>query len=245
MHVKQHSHYWDDAEELLRLARAYDSRIKEHGKGPDEQYFLFWMRRLCRMSFIVRMMAVESLVNNCIHQFGIEANCQFISELGQQFDQRRHFPRAKNLKDLKSISKSVSLNWKVFLLPYLCTANTELNADRYFDYSNEYYETFRELIRIRNDFVHPIKKIQRIQIRHPAEVEWVNGKPITGLIDDSDLSNFYNRTGICKDPISFRIVDAERAAEILLWIRNKLDEFLMGRILDRAFWIDDKIEFDS
>jgi hypothetical protein len=239
--VKQHRYYWEDADHLIRLARDYQAKVRDLSDENDRDYYLYWKYRLARMSFIARMMSIEALLNNVLEQFSIPEKFKELGHLEAGFSRRERFPR--NRRKRKGHPYQVPLKWKMYVTPYVCNADSRMEVDEYFVYDEGAYRKFRQLIMIRNEFVHTrvIDKDINIQMR-PEQSANEDGRRQRILIN-REFADCCEELGIEKDPVCFKIDNAVVCSEAMRGILVELDQFLGGRILTKDFWESEELDF--
>ena len=239
--IKHHRHYWEDADHLIKMAREYQSRAESQDDIAQKEYFLYWKYRLARMSFIARMMAVEALLNNALEQYSLQDKFKKLELLAKQFPHRERFPRNRRKRARRPYQ--VPLKWKLYLAPYLCESASRMERDEYFQYDAGSYRKFRQLIMVRNEFVHTRVVEHEIGIfmrtKSPLPVADSDGL----LIADQDYADCCEELGIDKDPLCFRIDNAIVCTQAMKRIVVELNDFMAGRILSKDFWDSDQTDF--
>ncbi len=238
--VKQHRHYWEDAGHLLQLAKEYEERM-EAAEPRRRQYFEYWRFRLIRMSFIARMLAVEALLNNALEAYGNDDAYDLLPSLDRSFPRREQFPRITRKRPGRPFA--VSLKWKLYLTPYICGDAGRMERDQYYQYDDGPYLKFKQLIIIRNDFVHA--RLLEDKKERPVDLYLRSGRPrpIQEITFDPDYSRFQPSLGLSSDPICFNLADAEVCRRSIWETIENLDDFLGGRILTSEFWDSDLFPF--
>lgn len=238
--VKQHRYYWDDADHLIKLAREYESQASESGKESDEEYYRFWKFRLARMSFIARMMSIEALLNNVLEEFSLPEKFKELGKLEGSFPRNERYP--KNRRKRKGRPFQIPLKWKMYLAPYLCNETCEMVRDEYFVFEEGAYRKFRQLIMIRNEFVHTRVVERDIDIQMSKHPPVSPQEHVKSLLATPEFSDCCKEMGIEKDPICFKIDDARVCGTAMREIVLELNQFLDGRILTKDFWESERIE---
>jgi len=238
--VKQHRYYWDDADHLIKLAREYESQASESDKETDEEYYRFWKFRLARMSFIARMMSIEALLNNVLEEFSLPDKFKELGKLDQSFPRNERYPR--NHRKRRGRPFQIPLKWKMYLTPYLCNENSRMERDEYFVFEEGAYRKFRQLIMIRNEFVHTRVVERDIDIQMSKHPPVSPQEHVKSLLANADFSDCCKEMGIERDPVCFKIDDARVCGTAMRDIVLELNQFLDGRILTKDFWESDRIE---
>ena len=163
--------------------------------------------RAARTSLLLYILSLEALINRALERFLPEPQRQFFLDREERF--------------------SVEDKWQ--LLPLIVGKE----GAKTFDKSNHVWGRFTELIRIRNEFVHP--KHDR-----PAYYEAVtttNWRPLSwknvpnGLqVKETDL--IFRQTQIPKDPYAVTGEHVDTAKEAVDAIVAELDSLLGGQITD-------------
>jgi hypothetical protein len=172
-----------------------------------------------RTAILLYVFSLEALINRAMAEFLPEHIRDFYSER----------------------ERDLSLEDKWELLPLLLSDK----FDRHFDKSSYPWNQFAELIKIRNDFVHPKQKRQaymRIfkRKRFDSLCYYLNELPAELGIKVSDL--IYPQTRIPKDPYSILPRDIEKAKKITDDVVMKLDELLSGRITSNNWLRNDQLD---
>jgi hypothetical protein len=232
--VKQHRHYWEDAEHLLQLAKEYEAKVDPRENDRHNRYYDYWKFRLARMSFIVRMLAVEAMLNNALEVYGLDDKYEGLSAMARSFSRREKFPKISRKRHGHPFQ--VPLKWKLYLTPYLCRADSTPARDQFFQYDNGIYTKFKELIAVRNEFVHV--RLLADTTERAADVYLRSGhaKPLQDMVFDHNQARMSEMLGGAIGPICFRLADAETCRDIIFDTIKQVDEFLGGRILSPRFW---------
>jgi hypothetical protein len=241
--VKQHRYYWEDADHLIRLAREYQAKVRDLSDENERDYYLYWKFRLARMSFIARMMSIEALLNNVLEQFSVPRKFKELSQLGSRFARKERFPR--NQRKRKGRPYQVPLKWKMYVTPYVCNEDSRMEVDEYFIYEEGAYRKFRQLIMIRNEFVHTRVVEKDIDIQMRSGLPMTEDDRLQKLLINHEFADCCEELGIEKDPVCFRIDNAVVCSEAMRGILVELDHFLGGRILTKDFWESDELDFSK
>jgi len=239
--VKQHRYYWEDADHLIRLAREYQAKVRDLTDESERDYYLYWKFRLARMSFIARMMSIEALLNNVLEQFSIPGKFKTLNHLGDNFSRKERFPR--NQRKRKGHPFQVPLKWKMYITPYVCNEDSRMEADEYFVYDEGAYRKFRQLIMIRNEFVHTRVVDKDIDIQLRSKLPLQKDDELQKFLINNEFAECCEELGIEKDPVCFKIDNAVVCSEAMRGIVVQLDQFLNGRILTKDFWESDELNF--
>ncbi len=236
--VKQHRYYWDDADHLIKLAYEYASQA-DNG-GTESEYYTFWKYRLARMSFIARMMSIEALLNNALEEFCIPEKFKELGILADQFPRSEKFP--KNRRKRRGRTFQIPMKWKLYLTPYVCNEDSRMEKDEYFKIETGEYRKFRQLIVVRNEFVHTRLADQVIDIHMDAQTAKPSEKQIDDILNDPDYDDCCKEMGLEQDPVCFKIDNASVCGKAMKGIILELNGFLGGRILTKDFWESDQLE---
>jgi hypothetical protein len=237
--VKQHRYYWDDADHLIQLARDYESQALDADRAADEEYYRFWKFRLARMSFIARMMSIEALLNNLLEAFSLPYKFKELGLLEDKFPRNERFP--KNRRKRQGHTYQIPLGWKLYLTPYLCNEDSRMIRDEYFNFDDGPYRKFRQLIMIRNEFVHTRTTDRDIDIQMSPKAPPSAGDEIKHLLVSDQYSDCCKEMGIERDPICFKVDDARVCGKAMREVVLDLNRFLEGRILTPDFWESEEI----
>lgn len=236
--IKQHRYYWDDADHLIKLAYEYDSQAEDTG-GVDSEYYTFWKYRLARMSFIARMMSIEALLNNALEEFSIPEKFKELEVLSKQFPRGEKFP--KNRRKRRGRTFQIPMKWKLYLTPYVCNEDSHMEKDEYFDFERGEYRKFRQLIVVRNEFVHTRLADQDIDIQMESQAE-TSRRQIDDILNEPDYEDCCKEMGLERDPVCFKIDNASVCGRAMKGIILELNNYLGGRILTKDFWESEQLE---
>lgn len=239
--VKQHRYYWEDADHLIGLAREYQAKVRDLTDESKRDYYLYWKYRLARMSFIARMMSIEALLNNVLEQFSVAKKFKELERLGEGFSRKERFPR--NQRKRKGHPYQVPLKWKMYITPYVCNDDSRMEVDEYFTYEEGAYRKFRQLIMIRNEFVHTRVIEKDIDIQMRSEPREKTDDELRKFFIHHEFADCCEELGIEKDPVCFKIDNAVVCSEAMRGILMELNQFLSGRILTKDFWESDEFDF--
>lgn len=237
--VKQHRHYWEDAEHLLQMAREYEAKVGEGGSDRHGRYYDYWKFRLARMSFIARMLAIEALLNNALEVYGREEKYVDLPTMARSFPHREKFPKIPRKR--RGHPLPTPLKWKLYFTPYLCRADSVPERDRFFEYAGGIFAQFTELIAIRNEFVHARLLTDTTGPLTEALPATAQPRPLQEMVFDRLAGRLNGILGDTAGPLCFQLSDAEICRRIMFDTIRKLDEFLEGRILDPRFWDAEEI----
>jgi hypothetical protein len=235
--VKQHRYYWDDADHLIKLAREYESQAKDNDSEKGDGYYLYWKYRLARMSFIARMMSIEALLNNILEEFSLPEKFKELEKLEDSFPRKERFP--KNRRKRKGRPYQVPLKWKLYLTPYLCIENSRMLRDEFFAFELGAYRKFRQLIMIRNEFVHTRVVDRGIDIQMDPVAPEAQKDHFKNIMISPEFTDCCQEMGIDQDPVCFQVDNARVCGSAMREIVLELNYFLDGRILTKDFWESD------
>jgi len=210
---------YSDAEYFLKKAQICQETFAKTNNAKYKELEAIFSRS-CLLFCVVFL---EGLTNNILGDF------QVVSE-----DQLPETLRRKCGLNQKELNK-ISLEDKIYLLPYLCSQDSKF-GEEYFQRESKEFQELRELIRIRNSYVHPHPIKRKLQIEMTTDRKF--------LAKDEFPQNFWPLTKIPKDIFIFQYNHAERAKLITDNIFKKLDNFLQGRLTKDNWLINEKIEFD-
>lgn len=232
--IKQHRHYWEDAEHLMQLAKEYEAKVDPRETDRHNRYYEYWKFRMARMSFIARMLAVEALLNNALEAYGLDDKYDGLSAMARSFPRKEKFPRISRKRHGHPFQ--VPLKWKLYLTPYLCRADSEPVRDRYFMYDDGIYDKFKQLIVVRNELVHARLLADKEERPIDAYLRSGRPKPLQDTIFDHNQERLSGMLGSGGGPLCFHLSDAEVCRQIIFDTIGQIDEFLDGRILAPRFW---------
>lgn len=112
-----------------------------------------------------------------------------------------------------------------------------------FDKSSYPWSHFSELIRLRNDFVHP-KHNRSVYYKAKTYGEWIplSWKDIPEKLEVKEKDIIYRQTQIPKDPYAIRVEHVKTAKKVVDDIVNKLDEYLDGKLTKENWIHNDKMK---
>ncbi len=167
--------------------------------------------RFCRTALLLYIFSLEGLINRVMDHFLPEHVKSFIMRREQKF--------------------SIEDKWE--LVPLLCSEDKKIS----FDKSSYPWSHFSELIRLRNDFVHP-KHNRSVYYEAKTYDKWIPllWKDIPKELEVKEKDIVYRQTQIPKDPYAIRVEHVEAAKKVVDDIVNKLDEYLDGK-LTKENWI--------
>lgn len=207
-----------DADYFLRQARMCQENF---AKTKDASY-LKLESSYSRICILICVVFLEGLVNNVLKDFQVIVDHQIPDSL-----------KRKCGLDEMEVSKA-PLEDKIYLIPYLCDESPRFEHE-FFKKGSKEFQELRELIRIRNSYVHPRPVRRKVDLEITPD-RWF-------LVDDQFPQNFWPLTKIPKDIYIFRHRDAAKAKSIIDNIFSKLDNFLQGR-LTKDNWLErESIEF--
>jgi len=238
--IKHHRFYWEDADHLIKLAREYEAKIEEQEDASERDYYLYWKYRLARMSFIARMMSIEALLNNVLEQFSLPGKFTELDRLAPHFPRKERFPT--NRRKRKNRPYQVPLKWKMYLTPYLCNADSRMEKDEYFLNDSGSYRKFRQLIMVRNEFVHTRVAEKEIDVQIEPQVRAQKGDDLRKFVIGEEFGECCQELGIARDPVCFKIDNALVCGEAMRSVMLELNRFLDGRILTRDFWESETLD---
>ncbi len=169
--------------------------------------------QLCRTALILYVFGLEGLINRAIDHFVAEPLHDFLLEREQKFD----------LRD------------KWLLLPMLASSRQGASFDR----SRYPWSHFVELVRLRNDFVHPKHDravYYRVRVRPPAGFETLPWDDIPKELSVSESDVIYRQTRIPKDPSAIMVEHVDTVKRVVDDMVTELDELLEGKIT-RENWL--------
>lgn len=237
--VKQHRHYWEDAEHLLQLAKDYEARVDPAESDRHNRYYDYWKFRMARMSFIARMLALEALLNNALEAYGIDDKYEGLSAMARSFPRKEKFSKISRKRHGHPFQ--VPLKWKLYLTPYICREDSKPERDIFFQYDGGIYEKCKQLITVRNEFVHA--RLLADKEERPVDVYLRSGHPkaLQDMVFDHNQERISEMLGGVAGPICFHLTDADICRQIIFDTIRQLDEFLNGRILAPRFWEAEEI----
>lgn len=172
---------------------------------------------LSRTALLLYIFSLEGLINRAMDHFLPEALRDYFLE--------------------REARLSVEEKW--LLLPLLASEGQSIS----FDKSQYPWSHFVELIRLRNDFVHP--KHDRAVYYRPItshrweSLPWREIPPDLG-VEETDV--VYRQTLIPKNPGAIRLEHVDKAKKVVDDMVAELDRLLGGRILKEDWYISDKME---
>ena len=136
--------------------------------------------------------------------------------------------------------EKLSIQAKWLIAPLVCMSANKVSSPQTFDTSMEPYQSFQELVRIRNWFAHPkvdqfVPAIRRnwtitiIEERTRKEVPWI----------ETLRGRCWPQTKIPLSPFELNETHAQKAIEVLKEMMDQLFEFFDGIFEEEWFW-----EFD-
>lgn len=162
--------------------------------------------QLCRTAVLLYILSLEGLINRALDHFLREDMREFFLEREARF----------------------SLQDKWLLLPMLPAGQEPAQ----FDKSRYPWSHFSELVRLRNDFVHP-KHDRPAYYRAISSHRWEplpwNEIPADLRVREKDV--VYPQTQIPKDPYAIRLEHVGTTKKVVDDIVSELDRLLSGRIL--------------
>ncbi|ACL70128.1 hypothetical protein [Halothermothrix orenii] len=173
--------------------------------------------RFCRTALLLYIFSLEGLINRVMDHFLPEYIKSFIMRREQKF--------------------SIEDKWE--LVPLLCSKNKKMS----FDKSSYPWSHFSELIRLRNDFVHP-KHNRSVYYKAKTYGEWIplSWKDIPEKLEVKEKDIIYRQTQIPKDPYAIRVEHVKTAKKVVDDIVNKLDEYLDGKLTKENWIHNDKMK---
>ena len=161
--------------------------------------------RAARTSLLLYILSLEGLINRALEQFLPEPQRQFFLEREERF----------------------SLEDKWQLLPLIAGGG----GARTFDKSRQGWARFTELIRIRNEFVHP-KHNRPAYYEALTTTTWrpLSWKSLPDGLPVKVTDLIYRQTQIPKDPYAVRVEHVDTAKAAVDAIVAELDTLLGGRI---------------
>lgn len=173
--------------------------------------------QLCRTALLLYILSLEGLINRALDHFLPEHIHDFVVEREEKF----------RLED------------KWLLLPLLATEEQKAQ----FDKSNYPWSHFAELVRIRNDFVHP-KHDRPAYYRAIASHNWtpLSWKEIPRKSGIKETELVYRQTQIPKDPYAVRLNHIETAKRVVDDTIAELDKLLDGKISKDNWLKSDQME---
>jgi hypothetical protein len=167
---------------------------------------------LSRTAILLYVFSLEALVNRALAEFLSEPLRSFIMEREDRF--------------------SLEEKWK--LLPRFASGLPSVS----FDESSYPWSHFRELVRLRNDFVHPKNDRQAyyraFSTRRIEPLDW-NQFPREMGVRETDLVYRLNR--IPRDPYSILPEHVDQVKKVVDDMINELDRLLQGRVRVEN-WLD-------
>lgn len=162
-----------------------------------------------RHSIISTVFASEALINRVLNEFAKDSNIFEILEKASTLD-------------------------KWYLAPHLCCA--EESAPNPFDKSAEPYQSFKELIQVRNWFAHPKVEVFLSAKSEPNSTISVGQSKEEYPWLEMLKGEHWNQTKIPKNPFEFEYTHANSAIHILDAMIEALKSKLNGQVYDG--WLD-------
>lgn len=207
-----------DAEYFLKEARICQRKFTK----TNDTSHLKLESIYSRTCLLICIVFLEGLVSSILKDFQVIREHQLPETL-----------KRKCALDERGLAKS-PLEDRIYLIPYLCDDSPRFEEE-FFNRGSKEFQQLRELIRIRNSYVHP--RPARIKL----DIQMKSGRRF--LFDNQFPPNFWPVTGIPKDIHGFRYEHAEKAKSIIDNIFRKLDSFLEGRLTKDKWLEKETIEF--
>ena len=162
---------------------------------------------LSRTAILLYVFSLEALVNRCLAEFLAEPLRSFVMEREDRF----------------------SLQGKWALLPHFA-GGIESGG---FDQSSYPWSHFRELVQLRNDFVHP-KHDRKAYYHMPStgRFEAIDWKQTPREIGIRESELLYRQNRIPKDPYSILPEHVDQVKKVVDDMIGELDRLLKGRVRD-------------
>jgi hypothetical protein len=197
-----------------------------HYLYQDAQYFHELARssgeefdgvRASRTALLLYILSLEALINRALEQFLPEPQRQFFVDREDRF--------------------SIEDKWQ--LLPLLGSGG----EPKTFDKSRQPWSQFVELIKIRNDFVHP-KHDRPAYYEALTAQRWrpLSWKEIPDGLSVKQTDVIYRQTQIPRDPYAVRLHHVDTAKAAVDAIIAELDRLLDGRISADNWYRSDRME---
>jgi hypothetical protein len=161
--------------------------------------------RASRTALLLYILSLEGLINRALEAFLPEPHRQFFLDREDRF----------------------SLEDKWELLPLIAGDG----GPKAFDKSKQVWARFAELIRVRNEFVHP-KHDRPAYYEALTATKWtaLSWKRIPESLGVKETDIIYRQTQIPKDPYAVRVEHVDTAKAAVDAVVAELDAFLGGRI---------------
>jgi hypothetical protein len=208
-----------DIEYFLKKAQMCQENLAKTNDAKNRELESIYSRSCLLLCVIF----LEGLTNNILKDFQVINEAQLPEIL-----------RCKCGLNQKELNK-ISLENKIYLLPYLCSQDSKFKEE-YFQRESGEFQELRELIKIRNSYVHPKQIRGKLEITMTADRKF--------LANNDFPQNFWPLTKIPRDIRLWQHNHAEKAKLIVDNIFKKLDNFLQGRLTKDNWLITEKIEFD-
>lgn len=170
--------------------------------------------QLSRTALILYIISLEALIN----QVGIA----FLPAEAQMFFRQRE--------------ANISLEDKWFLLPLMISQGTST-----FDRSRYPWSHFKELVRIRNDYIHPKhKRGSYMRAKTRQRFERLETKDIPADSDIREADVLYGQTKVYKDPHQILPNDVDPVKRVVDDMIKELDRILGGQIT-KGNWLHQEV----
>ena len=172
--------------------------------------------RLCRTALLLYILSCEALINRAMAEFLPDQQRDFFMEREDRL--------------------SIEDKWQ--LLPMLKSEERES-----FDISRYPWTHFKELVRVRNDFVHPKSK-RAAYYREKSSKNWepLPWKQIPNDLNIKETDVIYRQTQIPRDPYAIRLNHVDTTKKIIDDLITKLDTLLCGVISENNWLRSDQME---
>ena len=163
-----------------------------------------------------------------------------MEKLVDSFPRNVRFPKERRKR--KGRPFQIPLKWKLYLTPYLCIEKSRMLRDEFFAFELGAYRKFRQLIMIRNEFVHTRVVDRGIDIQMTPVSSEARKDRIKSMLISPEYTDCCQEMGIDQDPVCFQVDNARVCGTAMREIIVELNQFLNGRILTKDFWESDKLD---
>jgi len=221
MRTRPFQPFFQAANDLLSMALPFYKKVEaekllyDFAKSPRTNDSNSWRleKSLSIGSFITKYMGLEAFANFTYIEFGKRSANELPDEIFAEFD---------NIK--RKLKKQEFGDWplrpRIVLLAPLCTGPI-IFPEEVFDFNSAEWKEFKELIEIRNSFIHASE--QHINVIATM------ARPGYWLARDDSSVNFWPLTGVSKDHRTFNYQDAKNLGGIIDYIVKCVSDILYGR----------------
>lgn len=161
--------------------------------------------RIARSGMLLYIMSLEALINRALGEFISEPLNSFVMEREAKF--------------------STLEKWELLTL-------TEGEPPVNIDFGKYPWNHFKELIKVRNDYIHPKhNRTAYLEAKTFSVMEYLNWKKIPKDIDIKQKDLIYVQTKLPKDPYGFRLEHLKTVKKIVDETVSCLDKIMKGKIL--------------